>query len=50
VALRGQIYEWEKALYNEPNGTKHHRKFIRNYLIELESGFNESIQSNQGAR
>ncbi len=50
VKLRQKVYEWEKKIYSESNGTLHHRKFLRNYLIQLESGFEEGNRSKTGAK
>jgi D-alanyl-D-alanine carboxypeptidase len=50
IALRTKIYEWEKAIYKEPDWTMPHRKFMRNYLLQLESGFDETAWSRTGAK
>jgi D-alanyl-D-alanine carboxypeptidase/Transglycosylase SLT domain len=50
VVLRTKVYEWEKDIYKEPNGTLPHRKFMRNYLLQLESGFDETARSRTGAK
>lgn len=49
IAFRKKLYGWEESLHDEKGKLQHHRKFLRNYLIQLESWFHSDAKSGTGA-
>jgi D-alanyl-D-alanine carboxypeptidase len=49
IAFRKVLYSWEELLHDEKDKLLHHRKFLRNFLIQLESDFSPSESSPTGA-